>query len=140
MLLRRSTANKVCRSYAGLARRLALRSPRTVAMVAKKQRPPSFALVKRICDFLNASPAERDFLFLLAEKSRNDLKKIPADDVEKKLKCYWNSEKTTFDNSVSLDGVKIEFPSEFNQQMREKFARAIDVVMTDLHKSKDVGK
>jgi hypothetical protein len=131
------TSNKVCRSYAGLSRRLELKSPRTLAMVAKRQRPPSFSLVQKIGDYLEATPQERDFLLLLAEKSRCEFKNLSVDKVEKKLDLYRQIKN---ENVIALAGVRIEFANQINHDMRSRLEEALRTVVLDLENLKKIGQ
>ena len=132
--------NKACRSYAGLARRLKIKSPRTLGMIAKRQRAPSFSLVKKIAHFIEATPQQKDFLLLLAEKSTCLLKKHSTEDVEKKLRRYYQMKQMTWNENASLDGVKIEFESHVDKAVRDKLEEVLRFLSVDHQNSKTVRK
>lgn len=56
-------------SYKHLANKLGYRSPRSLAMVHKGQRPPSRGLVRKIVEQFEFSPQQAEFISLLAEKA-----------------------------------------------------------------------
>lgn len=94
-------------SYHQLAEKLAYRSPRSIAMVRKGQRPPSSGMVKSVCDYLGATGKDREFITLLAEKTKNELKCLSNSEVDMKLSRYraFKQQKT---GTPQIPGVSIE--------------------------------
>lgn len=132
--------NKACRSYAGLARRLKIRSARTLGMIAKGQRAPSFSLVKNIAQYIEATPQQKDFLLLLAEKSKRLLKKHSIDEVEEKLQRYYKLKQITWNENTFIEGVKIEFESNVDKGVRDKLEEVLRLLIVDHQESKNVRK
>ena len=132
--------NKACRSYAGLARRLKIKSPRTLGMIAKRQRAPSFTLVKNIAHFIEATPQQKDFILLLAEKSKCLLKKSSIDEVDEKLKRYHQMKQIKWNENTFIEGVKIEFESHVDKAVRDKLEEVLRFLSIDNQDSKTVRK
>ncbi len=132
--------NKACRSYAGLARRLKIKSPRTLGMIAKRQRAPSFSLVKNIAHFIEATPQQKDFILLLAEKSKCLLKKSSIDEIEQKLNRYHQMKQIKWNENTFIEGVKIEFDSHVEKTVRNKIEEVLRFLIIDHQDSKSVRK
>lgn len=132
--------NKSCRSYAGLARRLKIKSPRTLGMIAKRQRAPSFSLVKKIAHFIQASPQQKDFLLLLAEKSKCHLKNQPTDDVEEKLQLYRQMKQIKWNENAFIEGVRIEFEPHVDKNVRKKLEEVLRYIIVDHQDLKTIRK
>lgn len=128
--------NRACRSYAGLARRLKIKSPRTLGMIAKQQRAPSFSLVKKIAQFIEATPQQNDFLILLAEKSRCLLKKQPTEDIDRKLHKYHQMTHITWNENSFIEGLKIEFQPHVKQCVRSKLEEVLRFIIVNNGDSK----
>ncbi len=136
----RQSNNKACRSYAGLARRLKIKSPRTLGMIAKRQRAPSFSLVKKISHFIEATPQQKDFLLLLAEKSKCLLTKHSIDEIEEKLQRYHQMKQIIWNENTFIEGVKIEFESHVDKAVRDKLEEVLRFLSIDHQDSKTVRK
>lgn len=111
-------------SYHQLAQRLAFRSPRSIAMVRKGQRPPSLGMVKSVCEFLKASPHEREFIHLLAEKSKRICKGVETDAIDEKLQRY-RLLKSIAPAEVRIPGVVIEVTPEASEELRKRLGEIL---------------
>jgi hypothetical protein len=72
-------------SYRQLADRLGYRSPRTLAMVHKGQRPPSRALVSRIVQSYRLDRRESELVTLLAEKAVASRRNLVCQDLDRRI-------------------------------------------------------
>ena len=72
-------------SYRQLADQLGYRSPRSLAMVHKGQRAPSYNLVRKLISHLSLAPHEVEFISLLAENTIAEKKQIPTIELEQKI-------------------------------------------------------
>ena len=106
-------------SYHQLAEKFAFRSPRSIAMVLKGQRPPSTSMVKSVCDSLGVVGKDREFIFLLAEKTKNELKCISNTDVDRKIERYRTFKKNAA-TPLHIPGVLIEIAPEAPAELRSR--------------------
>ena len=117
--------------YARLARRLKLKSPRTIAMVVKKQRPPSAGLVKLILESQNFSAMEQDYIQLLAEKSRRELKGEVSILIEEKIQQYQNIQYIEVTPKMNIGGVSIEISPDANAQVTRKILECLKEILAE---------
>jgi transcriptional regulator with XRE-family HTH domain len=115
-------------SYQQLAQKLAFKSPRSIAMVRKGQRPPSNEMVKSLCEYLNASSLEKEFIQLLAEKSKRIYKGLETDVVNEKLQRY-RLLRATPPAGVKIPGVLIEVAPDAPELIRKR----IHEIMSELN-------
>lgn len=72
-------------SYRQLADKLGYRSPRSLAMVHKGQRPPSRDLVKKIVKHLALTPLEGELVSLLAERAISERKQLETSELDERI-------------------------------------------------------
>lgn len=105
-------------SYEHLARVLGFKSPRSLAMVLKKQRAPSAALVRSVGDYLKATPQEKEFLRALAERSRRMLNGQPYAFLDVAIDRFRAVRKIQIESRTEIAGILIEIRSETPDDVR----------------------
>ena len=117
-------------NYAILGRKLGLRSPRTLAMVVKKQRPPSSGLIKKVIEYLQPSTAEKDFIHILGQISRNELKGGCIEKLLQHHQILVMARSIQIPDRLVLDGVIIEFTPQADPDVRKKIEEVLQVILS----------
>jgi transcriptional regulator with XRE-family HTH domain len=112
-------------SYNQLASRVGFKSPRSLAMVQRQQRPPSLAMVKNVCDYLSVTPKEREFIFLLAEKSRLQRRQQSTTTVDRKIETYRAIHSLRIEDYESIPGVTITIDDRVHREIRKRLEEVL---------------
>lgn len=89
-------------SYRQLADKLEYRSPRTLAMVHKGQRPPSRNLVSKIVRHFPLTPYEEKLVVLFAEKAIADRRQVNTKHLDVKIDLLRESAREFYDHADNV--------------------------------------
>lgn len=118
--------------YAHLARKMKLKSPRTAAMVVKKQRAPSAGLVKTVIELLRCTAVEQEYVLLLAEKSRRLVKGLSVTEIDGRIERFQKMQTIQVGDSITIGGVRIEMTAETSDHVRKRISECLKALLVDL--------
>jgi hypothetical protein len=114
-------------SYNELANKLGFKSPRSLAMVKKRQRAPSAGLVRTVCDYLAVTPKQREFIHWLAEKSRLEKKGLSTVTVDLKIERFraMHAPENGIEALQELPGIQVQIDPSVQAPIRSRLEEVL---------------